>query len=99
MKRLQKSGCQIPENRIWNAWQTIGKRFDKGYRGINMTVISSQNQLFELQFHTVESYRLKTETHFLYQELRNKEISKQREVELIKKRREIAKNVARPKGI
>ncbi len=76
IERLQKVSYQVPEKRIWNAWQTAGMRFDKGYRGINITVISSRKQKFELQFHTAESYRLKIETHSLYEELRDREISK-----------------------
>ena len=50
LQKLNELGYQIPEHRIWNAWETIGERFDKGYRGINITVISSQKQKFELQF-------------------------------------------------
>ncbi|MEZ5424661.1 MAG: hypothetical protein R2747_00225 [Pyrinomonadaceae bacterium] len=47
---LQKEGYRIPQKRIWNAWRTAGKRFDKGYRGINVTVISSQNQILSYNF-------------------------------------------------
>ena len=99
IERLSKLGYQIPEHRIWNAWQTIGERFDKGYRGINITVISSQKQKFELQFHTEESFRLKTETHFLYEELRQKGISEEREVGLIEERRKAVKDLERPQGV
>jgi hypothetical protein len=99
VERLSKLGYQIPEHRIWNAWQTIGERFDKGYRGINITVISSQNQKFELQFHTEESFRLKTETHILYEELRQKGISEKRQVELIEECRKAAKGLERPQGV
>jgi len=99
LKRLPELGYRIPENRIWNAWQTIGESFDKGYRGINITVISSKNQKFELQFHTEESFRLKTETHYLYEELRRKDISRERKTELIEKCINTAENVQRPKGV
>ncbi len=99
VERLRNSDYQIPESRIWNAWGNIGKRFDKGYRGINITVISSQNQKFELQFHTAESYRLKTETHFLYEELRDKRTSRERQAKIIEMLKREAENVERPKGI
>ncbi len=99
IKRLHKIAYQIPQNRIWNAWQTAGMRFDKGYRGINITVNSSRRQKFELQFHTEASFRLKAETHYLYQELRNREISRQRESELIGELKKAAKNLERPKGV
>jgi hypothetical protein len=99
IEMLQNSGYGVPPKRIWNAWQTIGMRFDKGYRGINMTVISSQNQKFELQFHTAASFRLKDETHFLYEELRETEISKQRETELIEQLKKAANGLKRPEGV
>ena len=96
---LQNSGYEVPQKRIWNAWQTVGMRFDRGYRGVNITVISSQNQMFELQFHTEASFRLKAETHSLYEELREFGISKQRETELIEKLKEAARGLERPKGV
>ena len=99
IERLSELGYWIPENRIWNAWQTIGESFDKGYRGINITVISSQKQKFELQFHTEESFRLKTATHFLYEESRQKGISEKREAELIEQRRKAAESLERPQGV
>lgn len=71
IEKLQLKGYEIPAKRIWNAWKNIGTTFDKGYRGINITVISSEKQKFELQFHTMESYELKTKTHPLYKLLRS----------------------------
>lgn len=67
---LRKADYQIPEDKIWNAWRFIGSKQDRGYRGINITLISSQKQRFELQFHTEASFDLKTETHDLYKEAR-----------------------------
>ncbi len=97
--KLKESGYRIPKERIWNAWRTAGKSFDKGYRGINVTVISSQSQLFELQFHTAESYKLKTQTHFQYKLLKNKKISEKRQSEIIETLRKQAENVKRPEGV
>ncbi len=99
IEELEKSGCKVPKDRIWNAWQTAGKRFDKGYRGINITVISSQNQKFEIQFHTAESFELKTQTHFLYRRSRSRNISRKHKSEIIEKLRKSAENVKRPEGI
>jgi hypothetical protein len=99
IETLWESGYFVPEKRIWNAWENIGTPFDKGYRGINITVISSQKQIFELQFHTEESFRLKNETHSIYEEMRDKNISKEREIELVKTMRAKAAEVKRPKGI
>ncbi|MGI8641949.1 MAG: hypothetical protein ACR2MG_18625 [Pyrinomonadaceae bacterium] len=99
IKKLRKSGYQIPDYKIWNAWGTMERRFDKGYRGINITVISSHKQKFELQFHTEESFRLKTATHRFYEELRNRRILEKREIELIEKLRKAAENVKKPEGV
>ena len=99
IEKLEQNGFIIPQNRIWNAWKNAGTARDTGYRGINITVISSQNQRFELQFHTAESFRLKTETHHLYEELRNlKTFDVQRE-KIIKEILKSAKQVERPKEI
>lgn len=96
---LDKFGYQIPERRIWNAWETIEKTYDKGYRGINITIISSQNQKFELQFHTEESFRIKTKTHHFYTELRERKISENRQIELVEMIKNAAKNLKRPQGV
>jgi hypothetical protein len=99
LEYLRECGYQIPEHRIWNAWENIGTEFDKGYRGINITVISSQNQKFELQFHTAASFALKTETHQLYEEMRGKSISAKREAELTGIMLQLAASVERPDGV
>lgn len=96
---LEKLDYFIPERRIWNAWELEGLEIDKGYRGINATIISSQNQKFELQFHTVESFRLKTETHVLYEESRNPNVSIERNIEIVKTVLRLASKIERPKGI
>ncbi|MGI9055564.1 MAG: ATP nucleotide 3'-pyrophosphokinase, partial [Pyrinomonadaceae bacterium] len=70
---------------------------ETGYRGINITVKSSQNQLFELQFHTEESFRLKTETHNFYEEARQISTSEQRRNEIIKQVIKLATDVKIPK--
>lgn len=99
IKILESAGYQVPKSRIWNAWKYIGKKRDKGYRGINITVISSKKQIFELQFHTAESFRLKTETHNLYKELRSRAVSEKREVELISEMKKSAVYLERPEGV
>ncbi len=99
IEKLKQNGFVIPQNRIWNAWENAETAKDTGYRGINITVISSQNQRFELQFHTAESFRLKTETHDFYEELRDLKTSDERRKEIIEEMRRLAKEVERPKGI
>lgn len=99
LSELKQKGYEVPKQKIWNAWKQADTDNDKGYRGINITVISSQKQKFELQFHTVESFRLKTKTHGLYEEARSLSVSKQRKSEIKKEQIRLAKKVKRPKGI
>ena len=99
LQKLKQTGFEVSESKIWNAWKNIGMPFDKGYRGINITIISSRKQIFELQFHTGASYKLKTETHFLYEELRLLETSDERKDEIIRKLIETAQAVKVPKGV
>ncbi len=99
VEKLKQNGFIIPQNRIWNAWENAGTAKDTGYRGINITVISSQKQRFELQFHTAQSFRLKTEAHYLYEELRNLKTFDERRAEIIKEILKSAKRVERPEGI
>lgn len=95
--RLKKKGYEV--SKMWNAWRNQGREEDSGYRGLNVTLKSSQSQKFELQFHTAESFRLKTETHALYEEFRNPKTSEARKVEISKYVVELAKKINRPQGI
>jgi hypothetical protein len=70
-----------------------------GYRGINVTVISSQKQKFELRFHTKESFQIKTETHVFYEEFRNFETSNERKAEIQQIMLKNASQIKRPEGI
>ncbi len=97
LDNLRAKGYQI--QRVWNAWRNERTPKDTGYRGINATIISSKNQKFEIQFHTEESFRLKTETHGLYGERRNPNISKERDAEILQIMQELATKIERPKGI
>lgn len=99
LEKLKQNGYKIPENKIWNAWKNIGTTFDKGYRGINITIISSRKQIFELQFHTRVSYKLKNETHYLYEESRQSQTSQARKVELAEIIIKLALKVKAPKGV
>jgi hypothetical protein len=84
---------------IWNAWKNIGTKYDKGYRGINSSIISSQGQKFELQFHTGESFQLKMQTHELYKESGLAATSSERKVEIAQIILESAKIISIPQGV
>lgn len=63
--QLEARGFKAMPQPRWNAWGA------DGYKGLNMTFRSPTGQLFEVQFHTPESFALKTELHGLYEEWRN----------------------------
>lgn len=90
---------EVPKERIWNAWKNIGTHFDRGYRGINITIISSHSQIFELQFHTEESFLLKKQMHYLYKKTRSSTVSWAEKKQFFQKLVEMAKEVEKPKGV
>lgn len=97
VEELKKRDYRI--GKIFNAWKSEGEENDTGYRGINMTVISSQKQKFELQLHTRASFDLKKETHGLYEELRNPQTSAARKRKIIDLMIKKAAKLKRPKGM
>jgi hypothetical protein len=94
---FQSRGYEIAK--IFNAWDYDNTKKDTGYRGINLTIISSKNQKFELQLHTKASFKLKTETHKLYQEHRNSATSIERKVEINFLMKTKAAKLTRPQGV
>lgn len=99
LTKLGEFGYKVPKDKIWNAWKNIGTIFDKGYRGINITIISSEKQKFELQFHTEESFHLKTRTHKLYKERSLAKTSDERKSEITRILLELAKDIPMPQGV
>jgi hypothetical protein len=97
LKAIEHQGYKIDS--VWNAWDTIGTSKDTGYRGINVTLISTQGQKFELQFHTPQSYKVKSENHNLYEEMRNNSTTEIRYEELRKLQVEKANDISLPNGI
>jgi hypothetical protein len=85
--------------RIFNGWNLANTKNDIGYRGINLTIISSQKQKIELQLHTKASFQLKTETHDFYEEVRDIKVSPERKEELVNLMVEKAGKLVTPKGI
>ena len=94
---LKSYGYRI--TKIFNAWELEKTAEDTGYRGINITIISSHNQIFELQLHTEASFNLKNETHILYEEFRNQATSLQRKAGIVDLMLEKARNLKRPDGV
>ncbi len=94
LNSLQEKGYKIEGT--WNAWFDAGTSRDSGYRGINVTIISPGGQKFELQFHTPESFKMKMETHELYEEKRLNTTSFERKNEITNIMIEKAKTVPIP---
>lgn len=66
---LKEQGYKVEHT--YDGWKLEGTATDPGYRGLNVTLKSPNGQVFELQFHTPESFANKTAGHALYEEARN----------------------------
>jgi hypothetical protein len=75
--RLAEQGYVLKSE--WNAWD---KTPATGYKGINSTFTMPEGQLFELQFHTPESFAMKSELHAMYEEWRASGTTPERRAEL-----------------
>lgn len=82
--------------RTFNAWLTAGTDSDLGYRGVNLTVKHFQEQIFEIQFHTPESWHLKSKNHPLYAERRLRSTPMERKKELLGQQIEDAEMILHP---
>jgi hypothetical protein len=81
-----------------NTWAEPGSTMAGPYRGINETWKTPGGQRFEVQFHTPESYELKTATHEMYEELRDAATSSSRQKELIREMTRLSDKLPVPKG-
>ena len=94
LAKLEKQDYKVVETNDF--WKKAGTNSDFGYRGINTTLISPSGQKFELQFHTPESFKLKMETHSLYEEARLPSTSTERVKELRQVQIEMANKIPIP---
>ena len=91
-EQLAASGYQT--NKVSNTW-----RKNAVYKGIN-TTITKNGQVFELQFHTEQSFNLKNnELHKLYEEAREISTSTERRAELQRQMIELSRQIPTPPGI
>ncbi len=88
---LKKQGFEATAK--WDAWN------NPSYRGINYTFKDKQGQLFELQFHTKESFDVKSRLHKLYEESRLQTTLPERKKELNDEMEKQWLKVSRPSGI
>lgn len=91
-EQLAASGYQT--DKVSNTW-----RKNAVYKGIN-TTITKNGQVFELQFHTEQSFNLKNnELHKLYEEAREISTSTERRAELQRQMVELSRQIPTPPGI
>jgi hypothetical protein len=80
----------------YDAWALAGTEHEASYRGVNVTVRSPGGQILELQFHTTESFQVKTELHPLYEITRDPTAPPDRKAEAEATMRERWRTVAAP---
>jgi hypothetical protein len=73
-----------------NSWDT------PQYKGVNTRWRTLEGQLFEVQFHTPESFAAKQETHGAYERIRSPGVSKQEVRELRAFQREVSARIPMP---
>lgn len=94
---LEGQGFKIEKS--FNAWTLAGTDRDIGYRGINVTFVAPSGQIFEIQFHTPESYNKKMELHPFYEEWRRDTTSKSRREQVLNIMVESLSEVPTPEGV
>lgn len=68
------------------------------YKGINVN-LKIDTLIFEIQFHTKESFKLKQSMHILYEEFRNPHTPRNRKEELYNTMKNLSKTLEHPENI
>ena len=90
LKALTDAGCTVVKFK--NTWGGLG------YKGINTQLKTSSGYIFELQFHTPDSFKAKEEEHEYYEIKRDPSTSDKERERLQKLSSEIYQQVPIPKG-
>ena len=92
---------QTLEEKGYNFYRVKNSLKSKGvmYRGVNTVVETSDGYLFELQFHTADSLKIKEVVHKLYEEYRQLDPKSKRALTLEKRMIEISDQIPIPKGV
>ncbi|MDR3023937.1 hypothetical protein [Chryseobacterium sp.] len=93
VKELEAKGYK--KTKAFNAWF----QGDGSYKGLNVTFETPNGQQFELQFHTNETFRVKSETHDLYEASRAADATAELKATNNAKQAEAYKNIETPKNI
>lgn len=102
-KRFYESFAEVRttlENKGYNLVRVKNSLKSKGkmYRGVNTIVETSDKYLFELQFHTADSLKIKEIVHPLYEQYRLLDPKSKEALELEKRMIEISNKIAIPEG-
>ena len=82
------------------AFKNFWARDDNVYQGINTHLKASNGMIFELQFHTQESYDTKTEkVHKYYEITRSESASDEEKAEAFRKQVELFAQIPVPSGV
>jgi hypothetical protein len=87
-RELQGHGYQLVLRR--NSWESLD------YKGINTRWRTTEGQVFEVQFHTPESFEAKQLTHAAYERLRNPLTDKREMGELRQFQRQVSEQIPVP---
>lgn len=90
MAAMEKKGYKTVV--VKNTWDDE----TRAYKGINTTVRTPEGILFEVQYHTPESYAMKDSMHALYEEWRLLDPESPRAIELDKQQMEMSRSLTRP---
>lgn len=90
-RKLTEQGYEMTFSR--NSWS------NPDYKGINTRWQTQEGQMFEVQFHTPESFAAKQETHEAYEKMRNPLTSSQEKAEIRAYQREISSKITIPDNI
>lgn len=69
------------------------------YKGVNAQLLTPEGYIFELQFHTQQSFEVKEDTHKFYEEWRAIGTTDQRKLELLEKMKELSSNLQKPQYV
>ena len=81
--------------KLWNGWT----KSDGTYMGANATFKTPKGQEFELQFHTEETFRIKTETHHIYEEARSRTVTDAQKAALDQQQRDAYRGIDVPPDV
>jgi hypothetical protein len=96
--RSELEGRGFRLQKVSNTWAEPGSPEAGPYRGINTQWTTPDGHPFELQFHTAESFKVKMETHAMYEEFRNPSTSAARRLELNRAMTEMSDRIPVPNG-